>query len=192
MNWKYFESRDVAIAGSQTLNFILMESDQGKFGISFDSGETQQVTCISKEELVFLPELLVALVVIDACRLNLGSRVLIAGNDSLDQALSQLLSAAGGIETEHFDASDRIESQLDAIFGCELKIVADHLHRIRNGGKLVPTCEIQQDERIDIYSLVHRKGLQVTGVAVHETMGEQFHDLVRRLNTLIQRYSLFG
>jgi len=126
---------------------------------------------------------LVGLAFSDLATLNLGSRVIVGGAHRLDLAIGEIVSLASGFRA--VSAQDGLEHEsIEAFIGCDVRELVRSASYLRPGGSVVVTCDTNSDDRLDLYSSLHRKGLRFRSLDVQR-------DLVERLPLLVARFERF-
>ena len=127
-----------------------------------------------------------ALQIIDVAEINLGYTVVVRGQHETEEAVRRLLLfiPACRVIPNHEVLGDPI----DVLIGCSVPELIDVLPLIRREGKVVLTCEAEEEESLDIYSTIHRNGLTVCTVNVNDGLGRNIESLSERFCRFLGRF----
>lgn len=128
---------------------------------------------------------LLAMHLVDLARLSPGHSVVVAGCHLIDAAAEALLGC--NMTVTVLSEEEASEAPIDAFIGCSIPALARVLPRMSTGGVLVCSCTQVATLEMNFYSIVHRKGLTITG-QVGDAFLRDLPTLGRRLNRLMCRY----
>jgi len=127
--------------------------------------------------------MIVGLALVDLAELNLGTRVILGGDHLLDSKVEEIVDCAAGVTKLRAEDPHDQES-VDAFIGCDLVTLVGSLPLMRRGAVIVTTCDFENDERLDLYSTLHRKGMRVKTLDTGRMVINELPTLVSRLERL--------
>lgn len=192
MNGQEFESTEINLVGNQSVLFRLVRDEQNASAeLNCVVGDDSfQVPVSSRFSEASFAHYLIGMALVDLAALNLGSRVVIAGAHELDSAVRDIVELAPAISV--LSARDEVEDEsVDAFIGCDVKGFVQSLPSLRRGGIVVATCAFDDDERLDLYGSLHRKGLSFRSLDLRRDVGVQLPILAARFERLVDSDSSF-
>ena len=129
---------------------------------------------------------LLALYLVDMAQINLGHTVVVAGRHQLDCAIKNLLSCRSICQVIPPEGING--ESVDAFIGCAMPVLSEALSVMRERGVVVVTCAGEGEESLDVYSTIHRGGLNVYTPRVESDFGHKVDDLSERLRRVANRF----
>jgi hypothetical protein len=181
------DSITIELAGNRNVSFELLEdeSDSQFSLVCTYEGQAKQVAVSANFSDVRMVHFLVGMASIDLVSPNLGSRLAVDGVHPVDSAIRKLLERASGVSLVS-GRDDLADESVDAFIGCDLGALILSLPSIRRGGDVVLTCIPEQDDRLDIYSSLHRKGLHFRSLDLGRDLLENLPSLLDRFARLLE------